>query len=203
MTKGEPPVALRMETDADARLVEEYHSVSVLSDCIPGRGRAQSIGMCGKMTCCHRQSPKANAESGGADESVPLRTVSLETQRRSAPSSEECGQVSSTSKYKLRNRTDEQAKLYPDLQKEIAQRRAQARGPVKDQYSEAYRDEICKLVKDKGLVPEEYRREFEERVLRPYSDRFWVEGCAPPKITDFQAHIELKPNIKQNDSHTP
>ena len=32
-------------------------------------------------------------------------------------------------------------------------------------------------------------------MLRPYSDRFWVEGCAPPKITNFQAHIALKPNM--------
>ena len=93
VTKGEPLVVLRMGTDVDARLVAEYHSVSAFGDCIPGQGRAQPIGMCGKMACCHHQPPKANDEGGGADEYVPLSDVSLETQRRSAPSSEECGQV--------------------------------------------------------------------------------------------------------------
>ena len=31
-------------------------------------------------------------------------------------------------------------------------------------------------------------------MLRRFSDRLWVEGCAPPRIINFQAHIELKPD---------
>ena len=32
-----------------------------------------------------------------------------------------------------------------------------------------------------------------ERVIRPFSDRFWDEGCAAPSIKGFKAHISLRP----------
>ena len=37
-----------------------------------------------------------------------------------------------------------------------------------------------------------------ERVIRPFSDRFWDDGCAAPSITGFKARIDLKPdaNVK-------
>ena len=98
--KGDPLVILRIETDDDARSVDEYHSVCQLSERAPGQS-VRPIGMCGNM---------ASVTSFN-------------------------GQISSTAKYKLHNRTDERAKLYPELEEEIAQRRAQARGPVEDRYS--------------------------------------------------------------------
>ena len=48
----------------------------------------------------------------------------------------------SSSQYKLRNKTDEQARLFPELEKEIAERRARLHQPTRDQGSEKYKDEI-------------------------------------------------------------
>ena len=35
-----------------------------------------------------------------------------------------------------------------------------------------------------------------KHILRPFSDRFWDEGCPAPTITGFKAHIDLKPDAK-------
>ena len=99
-----------------------------------------------------------------------------------------------SSQYKLRNRTDEQARLFPELEKEIAERRKAAQGPPKDQKSQAFKDEICELVKKGNLCPPEHYGRLCQEVLRPFSDCFWHEGCPPPSIKNFKAHIDLKPD---------
>ncbi len=106
----------------------------------------------------------------------------------------EIGQISAA-KYKLRARADEQAKLFPQLEAEIKERRARLNQKVVNQCSDEYRDAICEEVTKSQLAPEDYQEELCERVLRPFSDRLWMEGCAPPQIKQFQAHIEMKPNV--------
>ena len=43
------------------------------------------------------------------------------------------------------------------------------------------------------LCPQDICEEFCQRILRPFSDRFWDEGCPAPSIKGFKAHIDLKP----------
>ena len=69
--------------------------------------------------------------------------------------SEATAPMIASSQYKLRNKTDEQAKLFPDLQKEIDQRRNASQAPVKDQKGKAYKEEICEIVKTLNLCPSE------------------------------------------------
>ena len=35
-----------------------------------------------------------------------------------------------------------------------------------------------------------------DRVLRPFSDRFWEPGCAAPQIKNFVADVKLKSGAK-------
>ena len=46
------------------------------------------------------------------------------------------------------------------------------------------------------MCPPEYQKEFFVKVLRPYSDRFWDEGCAAPEIIGYKASLQLKPDAK-------
>ena len=48
--------------------------------------------------------------------------------------------------------------------------------------------------KTKKLCPDEHYKVVCERILRPFSDRFWCEGCASPSVKGFKAHIDLKPD---------
>ena len=41
-------------------------------------------------------------------------------------------------------------------------------------------------------------KQFCERILKPYSDRFWDEGCAAPDIKGFKASIPLKKGMQKN-----
>ena len=99
-----------------------------------------------------------------------------------------------TARYKSAAKTDEQAKLFPELQKEIAERRNASQAQVRDQTSERFKDELCKLAKEKNLVPPEHYELVCNKIIRRYSDRFWDEGCAAPDIKGFKAHIDLKPD---------
>ena len=101
-----------------------------------------------------------------------------------------------TSRYKLASRTDEQARLFPDLELEIEERRKRSQAPVRDQTSKEYKDDICAIVKQKQLCPAEHLALVCKHILRPFSDRFWDEGCPAPTITGFKAHIDLKPDAK-------
>ena len=98
--------------------------------------------------------------------------------------------------YKLRDRTDEQAKLFPDLLKEIDERRKKLNAPTRDQKSNKYKAELDQMCRELGLCPKEYQAEFTERILRPFSDRFWDEGCAAPAVTGYKANIKLKPGAQ-------
>ena len=102
----------------------------------------------------------------------------------------------SAAKYKLSNRTDQQAKLFPALEEEIATRRQKLLSPVRDQYSAQFKDDICAQAKQLKLCPDKYYDEFCQRILRPFSDRFWDEGCAAPAIKGFKASIKLKPGAR-------
>ena len=98
--------------------------------------------------------------------------------------------------YKIRNRTDQQARLFPELEKEIADRRMRLNADVRDQKSAQYKAEICEKVKKLQLCPEEHFDLLCERILKPFSDRFWDEGCEAPAIKGFKASISLKPGAK-------
>ena len=99
-----------------------------------------------------------------------------------------------TARYKSAAKTDEQAKLFPALQTEIKERRQVSQAKIRDQNSEKFKDELCKLAKDKNLVPPEHYDLVCRKIIRPFSDRFWDEGCAAPDIKGFKAHIDLKPD---------
>ena len=94
--------------------------------------------------------------------------------------------------YKTKQRTNEQASLFPELLEEIDARRGKLHQPKYDQKSDEYRALLRNLVKEKELVPPDILDEFCERILYPFSDRFWHEGCEAPRITNFVAHIEPK-----------
>lgn len=103
--------------------------------------------------------------------------------------------------YKTRQRTDMQAQHFPELLEEIAERRKGLE--VKEdlaQDSTVYRDLLCKLIKEvsgspKQVCPPQYEDTLIERLIKPFSDCFWHEGCAPPSIKGYKAHIEVKPGF--------
>ena len=68
--------------------------------------------------------------------------------------------------------------------------------PTRDQKGAQYKAEICQKVKDLKLCPDEHYDLLCERILKPFSDRFWDEGCAAPSIKGFKAHIDLKPSAQ-------
>ena len=84
--------------------------------------------------------------------------------------------------------------MFPDLQKEIEERRNASQAPVKNQKGKEYQEEICEIVKTLKLCPPEYYTRLCREILRPFSDCFWHEGCPPPSIKGFKAHIDLKPD---------
>ena len=94
------------------------------------------------------------------------------------------GQISGA-KYKLAQRADEQARLFPELQEEIAERRKNLRAATRDQNSEKYKSEICEKVKELKLCPPEHYQKICQHVLKPYSDRFWDEVAQrrPSKVS--------------------
>ena len=96
--------------------------------------------------------------------------------------------------YKQASKVDDQARLFPELEKEIAERRAKMDAPIRDQNSKKYKEEICQKVKDLNLCPPEYFDMLCERILKPFSDRFWDEGCNTPSIKGFKAEVHLKPD---------
>ena len=79
-----------------------------------------------------------------------LLRLSFQTAEVSSPSP----QVSAA-KYKAQDRTNRQAQLFPELEKEIADRRKRLNANVRDQKSATYRKEICDKVKELGLCPPE------------------------------------------------
>ena len=102
----------------------------------------------------------------------------------------------SGARYKLANRTDQQAKLFPALEAEIAERRQRLNAPVRDQTSPQYHSEISDLVKELKLCPPEHHDMLCQRVLFPFSDRFWDVGGAAARVKGFKASIKLKPDAK-------
>ena len=100
--------------------------------------------------------------------------------------------VIAASRYKTAAKVDEQARLFPALQAEIAQRRKTLNEPKRDQKTAKYKQEICEKVKALKLCPDQYYHTLCENVLKPFSDRFWDDGCPAPSIKGFKAHIELK-----------
>ena len=138
------------------------------------------------------------------DVSSAASTSSMSTIRRLIPSvsstKRACAQSKifnvpsiSAAKYKIQNRAEQQAKLFPELEQEISDRRQRLHAVVRDQSSDTYKDEICEKVKQLKLCPKEHLALLSERVIRPFSDRFWDEGCAAPSIKGFKAHISLRP----------
>ena len=126
---------------------------------------------------------------------TPSRSVSTSTGPQVTSIS--AGQISlSKNSYKARDRTDQQAKLFPQLLEEIEGRRNRLHDTVRDQNSEVYKDEICAKAKQLKLCPEEHLKLLNDKILRPFSDRFWDEGCAAPSIKGFKATITMKKDAK-------
>jgi len=95
-----------------------------------------------------------------------------------------------TAKYKTANRTDEQARLFPQLETEIGDRRKRLNADVRDQNSAEYKQDICEKVKKLGLCPDQHYKLLCERILKPFSDRFWDEGCAAPSVKGFKGSVQ-------------
>ena len=80
-------------------------------------------------------------------------------------------------------------------------RRSQFGNEPWNQYSDTYRDELCRLVRDLKLCPEAVVDIICEQVIRPNSDCFWIEGAPTPLIKEHQAVVRLKqdtqPKLRQ------
>ena len=109
---------------------------------------------------------------------------------RSAPAS---GPAIASARYKLAHRVDEQARQFPALEAEVAARRARLTQKPRDQKSADYKAEICRKVQNLKLCPPAFYDVLCERIVCPFSDRFWDEGCPAPSIKGFKAHIDMKP----------
>ena len=102
------------------------------------------------------------------------------------------GQIS-TAKYKMRQKTDAQTKLFPQLLEEIDDRRRHLEQvQPKDVHSEAYKSELMQICTDQNLVPEAFRDRFFQQIIRPFSDCFWIDGAPAPEIKGFKASIAPK-----------
>ena len=102
------------------------------------------------------------------------------------------GQIS-TAKYKMRQKTDAQAKLFPQLLEEIENRRQHLEQvQPKDIHCEAYKAELMQICAQQNLVPTSLRDRFFQQIIRPFSDCFWVEGAPAPEIKGFKASIAPK-----------
>ena len=100
--------------------------------------------------------------------------------------------------YKARQKTDEQARHFDALLKEIEVKRKERTTEPWDQLSPGYKQHMREVVKgrvgtEKRLCPDRYVDEVLERILIPYSDCFWHDGCPAPSIRGYKAHIDLKP----------
>jgi hypothetical protein len=107
--------------------------------------------------------------------------------------------------YKQEGKKDNQAKLFPDLMKEIEEKKAQWQAGLKwvDKaarcgagYKAALREGCVKDGKWKiGGGPEERERFFEE-VIAAYPQCFWMDGCAAPTVKNHVIEFDLKPGAK-------
>ena len=93
------------------------------------------------------------------------------------------GQISGA-KYKLAQRADEQARLFPDLQKEIAERRKNLRAATRDQKSEKYKNEICEKVKELKLCPPEHYQNYVSTLSNPFLNDFGMKVARLRRLRD-------------------
>ena len=68
--------------------------------------------------------------------------------------------------------------------------------PPIDQTSAGYKAHICAKVEAEKLCPTEHLHVLREYVLKPFSDRFWDDGCPAPQVKNFKAHLDMKPDAK-------
>ena len=167
---GTRVAAMRRMTPEDAHYASEY-----LQAC---------------QTSAQDEGNRGNA-ARTAQHAATVVTVHHVAETAKADVGDTAGRISGAA-YKTKQRTNEQASLFPALLEEIEARRAKLHQPKYDQKSEEYRTLLRSLVKEKELVPPDILDEFCERILYPFSDRFWHEGCEAPCITNFVARIEPK-----------
>ena len=114
---------------------------------------------------------------------------------------EACGsggrETIAVAKYIKKSLKQGQADRFPELKKEIEEKRKDlTRGVVyPDQTSEAYKDVCCEEANKhlgKNLSAAK-RSVFLQRVIRPFSAVLWVAGCAAPRVAGFTA--EIKPRV--------
>ena len=99
-----------------------------------------------------------------------------------------------TSRYRTATRAEDQARLFPALEAEIKTRREQMELRLVDQSSVKYKAHICAKVKAEHLCLPEPFEVFGEYLLKPFSDRFWDDGCPAPQVKGFKAHLDMKPS---------
>ena len=110
--------------------------------------------------------------------------------------------------YKARAKTDEQARHFDDLIKEIETKRKEVAAEPWDQLGPAYKNHIREVAKSLSgtknrLCPDTLLDEIVERILVPFSDCFWHDGCAAPSIRGYKAHIDLKPGAPLKKTQQP
>ncbi|MDP7647258.1 MAG: hypothetical protein QGH82_04185, partial [Candidatus Woesearchaeota archaeon] len=98
--------------------------------------------------------------------------------------------------YQQRSKKEDQARMMPSLIEAIKKAEKESQTTKRwDQNSEEYRELIRKEARANfGGTPEQFK-ELDARILTPFSDRFWHEGCDAPKIKNFVAKIRPKPNV--------
>ena len=106
--------------------------------------------------------------------------------------------------YKTKWKRTRQQALFPELEKEIEKEKERRQGAtIFDQRSPAYADHVTKIsgpLLGASLSPAQ-REKFETTILRPFAHCLWTHGCPTPRISNFQARIELKsdavPRVQQ------
>ena len=102
--------------------------------------------------------------------------------------------------YKTRDKAERDAKLFPELEKEIAKKRAERRKSLpwsgERRFSSEYKAEMARVSADLIGGTDEERGRFFEEVVGAYPQCFWLEGCDPPAIQDKLIGFRLKDGAK-------
>jgi len=106
----------------------------------------------------------------------------------------------SQNSYKKRGVKERQEELFPELLKEIEEKRAaRTKGNPwggKARYSKEFRAELARQSIDLIGGTEEQKRIFFDRVIAAHPECFYIKGCDPPTISDKLVHFRLKPGSK-------
>ena len=139
----------------------------------------------------------------GAAESEEVESVYDETEDTNdegGRTTENVIQVNRAAKkcYRDQGKKERQAALFPELMKTIEEKRKELRRGDQfpdrasrrtPEFREALKDAVSGKI---GGSPRAQERFF-EKVLWKYTECFWIDGCAPPLITDKRIRFRLNP----------